>query len=234
MKPILNKLRYAIGILMLGGALSLGLYGLGSLGNQSFAENDDDHNNSSQYLKTEGGTDQNGINRGDEDDYDDDHNSSSQYLKTEGRAGQNLLNQEELSTNAITYQTECASCHLAYPAHLLPKRSWQIIMATLPDHYGDDASLSPAVQGDILAYLSGNSAVNNDRMLRRVAVDKTPLRITELPYFKGKHREIPERMVKDNPKISSFSQCDSCHKGAAKGQFDEDNVVIPGFGRWDD
>jgi hypothetical protein len=230
MKPILNKLRYAIGILMLGGALSLGLYGLGSLGNQSFAEDDDDHNNSSQYLKTQGGTDQNGINRRD----DDDHNRSSQYLKTEGMTGQNLLNQEELSTNAIVYQTECASCHLAYPAHLLPQRSWQIIMATLPDHFGDDASLSPAVQADIMAYLSGNSAGNNDHMLRRVADEQSPLRITELPYFKGKHRKIPDRMVMNNPQISSLSQCDSCHKGAEKGQFDEDTVVIPGFGRWDD
>lgn len=203
MKPIYNKLRYATGILMLGSALTLGLYGLSSLGNQSFADDDDD----------------------------DEHNRSSQY--TEGDSGQNLLSQELLSKSALVYQSECASCHLAYPPKLLPQRSWQAIMSTLPDHFGDDASLAPAVQADILAYLSG-SAGNNNRMFATVADDMTPLRITELPYFTRKHREIPERMLKNNPQLSSLSQCDSCHQGAAKGQFDEDTVVIPGFGRWDD
>ena len=44
-----------------------------------------------------------------------------------------------------TYQqTECASCHLAYPAGLLPAASWQRLMNNLPRHFGTDASLDPA------------------------------------------------------------------------------------------
>ena len=223
MKPILNKLRYTAGILMLGGALTLGLYGLTSLNNQSFARD------------------------GHDDDDDDDRHSG--YYQSEGASGRNMIDTNAQPALAATYQTECGDCHMAYPAGLLPSRSWEAIMATLPDHFGDDASLDPATQADILTYLSANSANgaksaksakstksdgNAGRMLRGMAADATPLRITELPYFKRKHRELPMNIVKDNPEISSMSQCDSCHQGAAKGQFDEDNVVIPGIGRWDD
>jgi hypothetical protein len=70
--------------------------------------------------------------------------------------------------------------------------------------------------------------------MRSLGFNDTPIRITELPYFTRKHREVPERMVSGNPDVGSFTQCDACHKDAAKGKFDEDTVVIPGFGRWDD
>jgi len=40
--------------------------------------------------------------------------------------------------------------------------------------------------------------------------------------------------VKDNPEVGSFSRCDACHTGAAKGSYDEHGVRIPGFGRWED
>ena len=47
--------------------------------------------------------------------------------------------------------------------------------------------------------------------------------------FIRKHDEIPRRMVQDNPKVGSFSQCSNCHNLAEKGIFDEDTVNIPGF-----
>ncbi|MBT6616074.1 MAG: cytochrome C, partial [Deltaproteobacteria bacterium] len=31
-----------------------------------------------------------------------------------------------------------------------------------------------------------------------------------------------------------LSNCTSCHKEAEKGIFDDDTVLIPGYGRWDD
>ncbi|WP_372742464.1 hypothetical protein [Neptunomonas sp.] len=49
-----------------------------------------------------------------------------------------------------------------------------------------------------------------------------------------KHDEIPDRLVEGNPDVGSFSNCNVCHEGAAKGDFDEDRAIIPGFGRWDD
>ena len=56
----------------------------------------------------------------------------------------------------------------------------------------------------------------------------------QIPYFIHEHDEIPKRMIVDNQQVNSLSQCDTCHKDAIKGDFNEDRVVIPGFGPWDD
>ena len=136
--------------------------------------------------------------------------------------------------DAETYRSECGSCHLPYPAKFLPARSWQQLLSGLDDHFAEDASVSEAMQAELLAYLSANSASNHARYLARLEYDAVPLRITELPYFIRKHREVPEYMVTANPQVGSFSQCDSCHDKAAQGKFNEHSVVIPGYGRWDD
>ncbi len=136
------------------------------------------------------------------------------------------------------YKEECGSCHLAYPAALLPKKSWDKIMNNLENHFDENAELE---QGDRLAiqkYLANNALSKNrlnslSKMLRNFPAN-TPTRITKLPYFVRKHDEIPTRMVKNNPKVKSFSQCDRCHSGAERGNFDEDGVKIPGYGRWED
>jgi hypothetical protein len=41
-------------------------------------------------------------------------------------------------------------------------------------------------------------------------------------------------MVTGNPEVVSFSRCETCHRGAEQGDFDEHGVRIPGYGRWDD
>jgi hypothetical protein len=59
-----------------------------------------------------------------------------------------------------TYGQECGSCHMAYQPGLLPALDWARIMGpdALADHYGDDASLSDALRGEIASYLVANSA----------------------------------------------------------------------------
>ena len=132
------------------------------------------------------------------------------------------------------YQEECSACHLAYPPALLPARSWQLIMTTLDDHFGEDASLDAETSKAISNYLVKHAAGWNSKLLRKISDSDTPTRITELPYFVRKHDEIPKRLVADNPEVGSFSNCDSCHRDAARGDIDEDTVDIPGYGRWDD
>jgi len=135
-----------------------------------------------------------------------------------------------------TYTEECGSCHLAYPAQLLPAESWVKIMADLENHFGENAEVDKETQQNISSYLSQQSASKKGtyrKMLRNLN-DRTPLRITELPYFINEHDEIPSRFIKGNDKVGSLSQCSACHQSAEKGVFDEDDVVIPGFGRWDD
>lgn len=132
------------------------------------------------------------------------------------------------------YVEECGSCHMAYPAQLLPRASWEKIIAGLEHHFGENAELDATSRREIEDYLVETSASSTNRKLFRNLGDQVPLRIIELPYFVRKHDEIPSRYVKGNDKVGSFSQCNACHQKAERGRFDEDDVVIPGFGRWDD
>lgn len=137
------------------------------------------------------------------------------------------------------YRTECGSCHFAYQPGLLPADAWTRVMGQLDNHFGDDASLEPAVAKEILDYLTANAA-SGDKSIRSRAFAAKPIagdappRITQTAYFQRKHDEIPARMVKGNPKVGSFSSCASCHQGAEQGNFNESSVSIPGFGRWED
>jgi hypothetical protein len=159
----------------------------------------------------------------------DDHDLDHEYHEEYEHNGQQVAG----SANPV-YLEECASCHMAYPAGLLPARSWRKIMAGLEDHFGESAELDTQSRQQIEDYLVRESEHVTHRKLFRNLGDETPLRITRLPYFVHEHDEIPARLVGDNDKVKSLSQCNACHRGAERGQFDEDDVVIPGFGRWDD
>jgi hypothetical protein len=109
-------------------------------------------------------------------------------------------------------------------------------MRNLADHFGDSAELDKEDQRRIHNYLSDNSAeVSGPRNWLRGTFNRPVVkRITELPHFRHEHDEIPNRLVKDNPKVRSISQCDSCHLDAKSGGFSEYRIRIPGKGRWDD
>jgi len=138
------------------------------------------------------------------------------------------------------YEAECGSCHMAYPPTLLPAVSWQAMMATLDDHFGENAELDLETRAQIENYLGENDAGSGEggdyavRMWRATRGRTAPMRITATDYFLGKHHELSRKMVEDNPKVKSFSRCEACHGRAADGSFAEDEVRIPGYGRWDD
>jgi len=136
------------------------------------------------------------------------------------------------------YIEECGACHFAYPPGLLPAKSWRDMMGGLEDHFGENAELDKTTTSHITRYLDqlalGKGSRSQMRKMSRNLLDKAPKRITELPYFIHEHEEIPKRMLTNNLGLGSLSQCDSCHKDAEKGVFDEDRVFIPGFGRWDE
>lgn len=137
------------------------------------------------------------------------------------------------------YKEECGSCHFAYQPGLLPARSWKKMMGDLENHFDENAELDKETQTKLTKYLVDNAADQSNykrsrRIMNSLGKNDAPLRITETPYFIRKHDEIPKRMVKDNPKLGSFSKCAACHTNADKGSFDEDEVRIPGVGRWED
>jgi hypothetical protein len=152
-----------------------------------------------------------------------------------GQAANNWFAQSRLDAtpvNNVQYETECGSCHFAYPPELLPRRSWQEIMTTLDNHFGDNAELGATTQQIILDYVAANSGdtATHGRpqsLQHSIATNEMPLRITDTRYFKRKHGKIDAQAVKNNPDIGSFSQCNACHVHAKQGIFNGHDVKIP-------
>src|SRR5512135_2316584 len=61
--------------------------------------------------------------------------------------------------NAL-WQSECGSCHVAFPPRLLPAESWRAVMSGLDKHFGSDASLDPVAAKEIGAFLKQNAGSN--------------------------------------------------------------------------
>jgi Dihaem cytochrome c len=141
-------------------------------------------------------------------------------------------------TNPV-YKEECGSCHMAYPPGLLPARSWNKVMINLENHFGDNAEVDATTYRTLTRFLLTNGADKSDyrrseKINRSIHFNDLPVRISETPYFKHEHDEIPARLVSSNSQVNSFSQCDACHAKAEQGSFNEHDVRIPGYGRWDD
>lgn len=137
------------------------------------------------------------------------------------------------------YRDECGSCHMAYQPGFLPQRSWVKIMGNLEDHFGESAEIDGPVQQQLRGYLMDNAADHSDykrskAIVRSLAYNEAPLKISETRYFLRKHDELPIQLVQQNPEVESFSRCEVCHTEADKGSYDEDRVRIPGYGQWDD
>lgn len=137
------------------------------------------------------------------------------------------------------YLKECGACHFAYQPGLLPAASWEKIMAELNNHFGENAELPADEVNSIRNYLLNHAAGRvkaklPEKMLQGNNAKQPVMRITETAYFRKEHDEIPMRMVKDNPRVMSFSRCDACHTRAAEASFNEHEVRIPGYGRWED
>ena len=135
------------------------------------------------------------------------------------------------------YAQECGSCHMAYQAQFLPKRSWDKMMETLGDHFKTDASLDKETALTLRAYLRDNASdgkvLGSKHMMklaRSISQTQIPLRISETPYFTKKHREIPQKYITQEA-VKSIANCTACHQKAAQGEYGERGIFIPNHGR---
>ncbi len=127
------------------------------------------------------------------------------------------------------YVEECGACHTAYHPSLLPPASWRRIMASLDDHFGEDASLDPETTRALAAFLETRSrwpwdteAANG---LRRVDPTR-PLRITASPYWRARHAAITDAQF-ESPAVGGKANCSACHRDAESGRFDDAAISIP-------
>ncbi len=120
-----------------------------------------------------------------------------------------------------TWLKECSACHIPYAPGLLPAESWRKLMSGLDKHFGTDASLTAQEVQDVSAFLVANAS-------NRWTGTGAPLRITEAQWFKRKHsaEEVPPGVWK-RASVKSASNCQACHAGADKADFNERSIKIP-------
>jgi mono/diheme cytochrome c family protein len=121
------------------------------------------------------------------------------------------------------YKQECAACHIAYPAGMLPAGSWKRLMGGLNKHYGTDASLDAKSLAEISGWLDGHAGT-----YKRVSEMPPEDRITKSAWFIRKHneREVSPAVWK-RASVGSASNCIACHTNAAQGSFSERDIKIP-------
>lgn len=131
----------------------------------------------------------------------------------------------------VIYKKECGSCHMAFPPNVLPAKSWQVMMANLQDHFGDDATIDDSSNREIEAFLVKNAAEHSLeeaslKFVRSISKDNPPLRITDIPYWKEKHKLISQATYQRGT-IKSRINCVACHKWSEYGSFEDSDIRIP-------
>lgn len=119
------------------------------------------------------------------------------------------------------FAKECGSCHMLYPPFLLPKASWDAMMASLENHFGDDASLDADTTQSIRTFLDNNSAEHSTKkaavyMLSSLKNATMPESITQTSFWKKHHTGI-EKIALNDPKIGKISNCKGCHPFMEQG-----------------
>lgn len=128
------------------------------------------------------------------------------------------------------FESECGSCHITYPPYLLPKKSWEIMMSDLENHFGDDASIDKETNFIISKFLEKRSAENSTKeaafKILHTLKNTNTIAISKTPYWEKRHKEIDEKVFLDK-KIKSKANCNACHKDIEYGLIENNLIKIP-------
>ena len=127
-------------------------------------------------------------------------------------AGEHNLGLPEAAGKAV-YTAECGSCHIAYPPQLLSASGWARVIEGLDKHFGVDAGIDTSTAQTIGGYLRTHAGAE-----RRFGT--SALRISETPWFRKEHDEVPVSAWK-SPQTKSAANCSACHTQAERGDFSE-------------
>jgi nitrate/TMAO reductase-like tetraheme cytochrome c subunit len=135
-------------------------------------------------------------------------------------------------------RSECGDCHIPYQPQMLPQRSWSKLMAGLSDHFGEELELDEKTRQEVLRGLLDAAADQSRqrhaaKFLRGLGPKDAPIRITETPRWKKKHRKLPESVWSDS-RIDFKGRCEACHTRSDQGLYDDDDGLrVPGpNGTW--
>jgi cytochrome b len=124
------------------------------------------------------------------------------------------------------WQHECGSCHLDFHPSLLPARSWQAMLEE-QDHFGEDLALDAKVIASLSSFAAAHSAEHAEtptawKIASRTPAASTPLRITELSYWKRRHADVTDADWQRVKKVD----CAGCHLDAELGTFEPGAIHI--------
>jgi hypothetical protein len=113
---------------------------------------------------------------------------------------------------------------MAYPPEFLPARSWNRVLGSLQDHFGDSAQLDAATRQRIHDYLVANAAdkAQNEHsfaIMHSLNSSEAPLRITATPYIAGIHAAVLDPVWGGNPRPKTLAECSVCHLQAQVGDY---------------
>lgn len=158
------------------------------------------------------------------------------FLYTLGVPGNPLIAsanlQVEYKAEHKAFHDECIACHTLYPPFLLPEKSWEVMMADLENHFGDDASLDEEVRVSVLEYLLDNAAESSTRESAFKASEslrdsnETVIAYTATSYWKKRHKEMDDTLFKSE-KIKSRANCKACHLNIEKGIIEDEFIRVP-------
>ncbi len=109
----------------------------------------------------------------------------------------------------------------------MPKKSWELIMSDLENHFGDDASLDLETNKNILAFLVQNSAETSTteasfKFLQSIK-NQDIIALSKTTFWEKTHKDIPKEIF-DNEKIKSKANCKACHSDIEKGLIEDENI----------
>ena len=120
------------------------------------------------------------------------------------------------------FAKECGACHTLYHPSLLPAESWSRMMASLDEHFGEDASLGPGPAAAIATLLTQNANGGWDteasNLLRPPPGTPATEAVTEVAWWKDSHAEALAGLRLHRPDATA-ADCESCHPDAVSGRF---------------
>lgn len=102
-------------------------------------------------------------------------------------------------------------------------------MATLSDHFGEDASLDSETTSNIEAWLTAHSAETADTWPARALSQTTPeapFTVTQTRFWQHMHGDFPDEVFTD-PAVAGRSNCAACHSDANRGLFSPFAIELP-------
>jgi len=127
------------------------------------------------------------------------------------------------------YADECSACHEAFHPSLLTRKSWRALMASLGDHFGEDASLDAETTTNLTTWLVANAAETTDTRAAHVfrsTNPEYPFTITKTRFWQRTHARIDPLVFTSKP-VYTRANCAACHDDNASGMFYPGNISIP-------